>query len=198
MSETWTELVHQMHTMGTRTAECLALLQKAFIFSDRDSLDHCSKQLSAVRAGIPEMLKKVAEAARQDHTKRAYADIPNRYLEISDHLEILAEMLKKKINENILFSDRAITELSFLSQSLVEILKAATDLVLVKNPILVRYVQESEAMVEKTTTEYATHHEERLIEGLCLPISSSVFLKLLETLKGIAREAKSIAESMSN
>ncbi len=197
MSETWNELAHQMHTMGTRTAECLALLQKAFIYSDRDSLDHCSALLSAISAGVPEISKKVADAARQDQTKRVYADIPKRLLGICDQLEILVEMLRIKIDENILFSDRAITELSFLSQSLIEIVKAATDLVLVKNPILIRYVQESEAMVEKTTSEYATHHEERLIEGLCLPISSSVFLKLLETLKGIAREAKSIAESMS-
>jgi len=197
MIETWTELVHRMHAMGAKTGECLALLQKAFIYSDRDSLDLCSAQLSAIRAGVPEISKKVADTARQDKTKEIYADVPRHFLEICNHLEILAEMLKKKIDENILFSDRAITELSFLSQSLFEILNAATDLVLVKNPILIRYVEESEAMVEKTTTEYATRHEERLIEGLCLPISSSVFLKLLETLKGIAREARSIAESMS-
>jgi Na+/phosphate symporter len=197
MSETWTELVHQMHTMGTKTAECLALLQKAFIYSDRDSLDHCSAQLSAIRAGVPEISKKIADTVRQDQTKGVYADIPNRLLRICDQLEILVGMLRIKIDENILFSDRAITELSFLSQSLFEILNAATDLVLVKNPILIRYVQESEAMVGKTTAEYATRHEERLIEGLCLPVSSSVYLKILETLKGIAREAKSIAESMS-
>lgn len=197
MIETWTELVHKMHEMGVRTGECLALLQKAFIYSDRDSLDLCTAQLSSIRAGVPEMSKKVADMARQDKTKEVYADIPKHFLVIGDNLEIIAGMLKKKIDENILFSDRAITELSFLSQSLFEILNAATDLVLVKNPILLRYVQESEAMVEKATSQYATHHEERLIEGLCLPISSSVFLKLLETLKGIAREAKSIAESMS-
>ncbi|MDD2335856.1 MAG: hypothetical protein PHD01_04685 [Geobacteraceae bacterium] len=197
MSETWTELVHQMHTMGTRTAECLSLLQKTFIYSDRDSLNHCSEQLSAIRAGVPEMSKRVAAMARQDHAKSVYTDIPKRFLEICDQLEILKEMLTKKIDENILFSDRAITEVSFLTQSLFEILNAATDLVLVKNPILIRYVQESETMVEKATTEYATHHEERLIEGLCLPVSSSVFLKILETLKGIARETKSIAESIS-
>jgi len=197
MIETWTELVHKMHAMGTNTGECMALLQKAFIYSDRDSLDLCTAQLSAIKAGVPKILKKVAETARHDHTKKIYTEIPNHFLEICDNLEILAGMLKKKIDENILFSDRAITEVSFLSQSLLEILNAATDLVLVKNPILIRYVQESEAMVGKATTEYATRHEERLIEGLCLPVSSSVFLKILETLEGIAREAKSIAESMS-
>ena len=197
MIESWTELLHQMHAMGCKTGKCLGLLQKAFIYSSRESLNDALQQLAAITALEPELTKKVAVMARQENERKVYAEIPKHFLEIGGHLEVLAEMLKKKIDENILFSDRAVTELSFLSQSLIEILNAATDLVLVKNPILVRYVEESEAMVEKSTIQYATHHEERLIEGLCLPISSSVFLKILETLKGIAREAKSISESMT-
>jgi Na+/phosphate symporter len=197
MTETWTELVHEMHALGTKTGECLALLQKAFIFSDRESLDHCVAQLAELKEGELKISKKIADAARQDKAKDSYSCIPKHFLEICENLETLAGMLQKKITENILFSDRAITELSFLSQSLIEILNAATDLVLVKNPILIRYVQESETMVEKATNQYATHHEERLIEGLCLQVSSSVFLKILEAFKGIARNAKHIAESMA-
>jgi Na+/phosphate symporter len=197
MIETWTELIHQMHEMGTRTGNCLGLLQKAFINSSRESLSDCLRQLAEIKAQEPELSKKVAQMIRQEEERKVYAEIPKHILGICGHLEILAEMLKKKIDENILFSDRAVTEISFLSQSLLEILNAATDLVLVKNPILVRYVAESETMVEKATIQYATHHEERLIEGLCLPMASSVFLKVLDSLKGIAREAKCIAESMT-
>lgn len=197
MSETWTELRHQIHAMGSKAGKSLGLLQKAFIYSSRESLNDALQQLSALKALEPELSKHVAAMVRQDNERKAYADIPKHFLEIGGHLEVLAEMLQKKIDENILFSDRAVTELSFLSQSLIEILNAATDLVLVKNPILVRYVEESEAIVVKTTIQYATHHEERLIEGLCLPIASSVFLKILDTMKGIAREAKCISESMS-
>jgi hypothetical protein len=197
MTETWTELLHQMHALGIKTENCLELLQKAFIYSTRESLDQCMAQLAAIKEEEPGLSKKVAEMARQEKERGVYAGIPEHFLRICGQLEILAGMLKKKIDENILFSDRAITEISFLSQSLKEILKAATDLVLVKNLILIRYVQESEAMVEKATIQYATHHEERLIEGLCLPVASSVFLKILETFKGIAREAKKISENMA-
>lgn len=195
--ETWTELVHKLHTMGTKTGKCLELLQKAFIYSSCESLNSCIDQLAAIRSSEQKLSKEVAAMVRQNKEREAYAEIPRHFLGICDQLEILAETLRKKIDENILFSDRAITEVSFLSQSLMEILKAASDLVLVKNPILVRYVEESEAMVVKATIEYATHHEERLIEGLCLPVASSVFLKMLEAIKEIAREAKEIANSMS-
>jgi len=197
MNESWTELVHQIHTMGSRTANCLGLLQKAFIYSSRESLKDCLTELAAIKAEEPLLSKKIAEMVRQEKDRKVYGDIPKHFLAICGYLETLAAMLAKKFDDNILFSDRAITEISFLSQSLVEILNAATDLVLVKNPILIRYVQESEVMVEKATSEYATHHEERMIEGLCLPIASAVFLKFLDTLKGIAREAKSIAEKIA-
>lgn len=197
MNETWIELTHQIHEMGSKTGNCLSLLQKAFIYSSRKSLEDCQRKLAAIEAQEPVLSKKIAEMVRQEKERKVYAEIPKHFLEICGHLEVLAEMLRKKIDENILFSDRAVTEISFLSQNLLEILNAATDLVLVKNPILVRYVEESEAMVEKATIQYATHHEERLIEGLCLPMSSSVFLKVLESLKGIAREAKCISQRMA-
>jgi Na+/phosphate symporter len=197
MMETWTELVHKMHTMGIKSGECLELLQKAFIYSSSESLDACLTKLAAIRSSEPKLSKEVREMARQKMDREVFADIPRHFLVICDQLDILAETLKKKIDGNILFSDRAITEISFLSQSLMEILKAASDLVLVKNPILLRYVEESEARLTRATSEYATHHEERLIEGLCLPVASSVFLKILETMKAIAHEAKEIANSMS-
>ncbi len=196
MMETWTELVHKMHTMGIKSGECLELLQKAFIYSSSESLDACLTKLAAIRTSEPKLSKEVREMAKQKKEREVFADIPQHFLVICDQLEILAETLQKKVNENILFSDRAITEISFLSQSLMEILKAAADLVLVKNPILVRYVQESEARLTKATIEYATHHEERLIEGLCLPVASSVFLKILEAMKIIAHESKEISKKM--
>jgi Na+/phosphate symporter len=197
MNETWIELTHQIHEMGSKTGNCLSLLQKAFIYTSREALEDCLRKLAAIKAQEPVLSKKIAGMVRQEQERKMYAEIPKHFLEICGHLEVLAGMLRKKIDENILFSDRAVTEISFLSQNLLEILNAATDLVLVKNPILVRYVEESEAMVEKATIQYATHHEERLIEGLCLPVSSSVFLKILDSLKGIAREAKCISESMA-
>lgn len=195
--EPWTELVHRLHTMGIRTVECLELLQKSFIFSSRGELDECVARLAEIRASEPELSKELAKMIRHNNGRKVYKEIPQHFLYICDNLETLAEMLRKKIEENILFSDRAITEVSFLSQNLLEIIKAASDLVMVKNPVLLRYIQESEAMVVKATIEYATHHEERLIEGLCLPIASPVFLKMLEAVKGIAHQSKLIAESIS-
>lgn len=191
------DLLHQIHEMGTGAGECLACLQKTFISNSREASLACTERLSDIRAKEPEMMKAIASSARTAAEKQGLKDVVRHFLSICGHLEDLAGTLRQKVKENILFSDRGVTEVSFLSQTLADILRAAADLVLVRNPILIRYVLESETVVEKMTIEYATQHEERLIEGLCLPVAAPVFLSMLDAFKGIAREAKGVAEKMS-
>ncbi|RMD51794.1 MAG: hypothetical protein D6828_06715, partial [Nitrospirae bacterium] len=54
----------------------------------------------------------------------------------------------------------------------------------------------SDELFEKSI-DYSTAHEERLIEGLCLPINASIYLHMLDAIKGIAWHGKKIAEQFS-
>lgn len=197
MIETWDEMLHQLNKTGNSIAESLRLLQKAFINDSLEAMNECRAKLAAVRNKEPELARKIKEFAKEDREKEAYLAIPRHFLRICDNLEILAEILQKKIRENILVSDRAITEISFLSQTLVDMLKASSDIILVKNQVLIRYVLESEAILSSMVIKYGTLHEERLVEGLCLPLAAPLYLKILDTVNGIAREAKALAEEMS-
>jgi Na+/phosphate symporter len=197
MKTLYEEVRHEMHEIGTALEHCMVLLQRAFIKNSLDPLNACREKLAAIRDAEPELVKKVKELAQKDETKKEYAVILQHLIRICDDLAELTEPLEKKIKDKILFSDRAVTEISFLSQNLTELLKATGDLILVKNPILLRYVVESETMVTKMAIDYATKHEERMIEGLCLPVASPLFLKMLEIFKGIARNAKALASDLS-
>lgn len=190
------ELLHQIQDMGIGTVECLACLQKTFICHSLEAVRECRDRIAAIRAKMHEIVRNVERSERAKAEKEELEEVCRLFLAICGHLEEMADTLHKKARENILFSDRAITELSFLFHTLADMLKAAADLVLVRNPTLIRHVKDSEEIVAKATIEYATHHEERLIEGLCLPVASPIFLKMLECFKGIAREAKGIADKM--
>lgn len=197
MKKLYEEVRNEMHEIGTGTEHCMVLFQRAFIKNSLDPLNVCREKLAAIRNGEPALTKKLKELARKDETKRECAVTFQHLMRICGVLADLTEPLEKKIKGTILFSDRAVTEISFLSQNLAELLKATADLVLVKNPILIRYVMESETMVSKMTIDYATHHEERLIEGLCHTEASPLFLNILENFKKIAWETKEIAKCMS-
>ncbi len=198
MKTLYEEVRHELHEIGTGTGSCMVLLQRAFMKNSLEPVNACREKLTVIRNAEPELAKKVAELVRKDETKKEYSAILHHLMRICDDLAKLTEPLEIKIKERILFSDRAVTEISFLSQNLTELLKATGDLILVKNPVLIRYVEESETMVAKMAIEYATQHEERMIEGLCLPVASPLFLKMLDTFKGIAREAKGIASEVSH
>jgi hypothetical protein len=59
------------------------------------------------------------------------------------------------------------------------------------------YVRESQADVERMATEYATMHEERLIAGVCVPRSASIYVKMLEAIKNTAWHSKEIAVKLA-
>lgn len=197
MKTLYEEIRHQMHEIGTGTEHCMVLLQRAFMRNSLEPLNACREKLAVFRNAEPELTKKVKELVRKDETKKEYTTVLHHLMGICDDLSELTVPLETKIKERMMFSDRAVTEISFLSQNLAELLKATGDLILVKNPILLRYVEESEIMVAKMAIDYATQHEERMIEGLCLPVASPLFLKMLEIFKGIARKAKEIASELS-
>ena len=118
-------------------------------------------------------------------------------MKIVENLEKLSEIIDKKIRDNILFSDRAVKETVFLLQRLIEILSPTGDIILARNTFLSMYIEESQEGVGKMAREYATFHEERLIQGVCLPVSSSLYVNMLNAIKNIAWHAKEIAVKLA-
>jgi len=187
------ELIKEMSKLGRETDACLSLLQAAFINYSLDQLKECRQKVAEIRKAEVELAVKVTEAAKQNSEMKQYVLVPQHILRIAENIDSMAEMTARKMKENILFSERALTEATFLLQRLKEIIMSANDLLFCENTILNSYVEESEANLVKTCIEYATQHEERLIEGLCQPVSSSIYIAMLDCIRNIAWHAKEIA-----
>jgi len=187
------QLIKEMSDLGRQTDACLSLLQVAFINSTLDQLKECREKVSLIRKAEIELAIKITDAAKQNNDMKQYVLVPQHILRIAENIDVLSEMMVKKIKDHILFSERAITETTFLLQRLKEIIMSANDLLFCENKLLDSYVEESEANLVKTCIEYATQHEERLIEGLCLPLSSSIYITMLDCIRNIGWHAKEIA-----
>jgi len=48
------------------------------------------------------------------------------------------------------------------------------------------------------TIDFALSHEDRLIEGLCSPKASSLYLDILDSIKNTNRNVRSMTESLIN
>jgi Na+/phosphate symporter len=196
MKEDAKKLLLSMHEMANTAENCLSYLQTAFIYNSPKPLKDCYVNVETIKNTEVLLTKAITDIAKENPDLKAYVSVPVHLRRIGECIERLAELIDKKIKNDILFSDRAITEITFLLQRLIDILRPTADIILAKNVILKRYVEESESGVVKRANEYSTLHEERLIEGLCLPIASSLYINMLDAIKDIAWHAKEIATKL--
>lgn len=98
-----------------------------------------------------------------------------------DAIKGMLPHVKIKINEDILFSDKAIGELRYLFENTREILKNAGDTFLTRNRFLLDHVLDKGSYLNKLADSYALEHEDRLISGVCMPKASPMFLNILES-----------------
>lgn len=129
---------------------------------------------------------------------RHYVTVPTSILRIAENIEKLSDLVSTKIKEDILFSDRAISEVTFLFQRLIDIIRTTSDIILAPNSIMGNYIRESESGIVRRATDYATQHEERLVEGLCLPKASALYINILDYIKNIAWHCKEIANKIAS
>ncbi len=178
--------------------DCLSLLHSALTHNAAASLNDCMEKTTSIKMTETEICGKITYLARNDHSLKTYISIPQILLRINENIEKLNETLGKKLKDNILFTDRAVSELSILFGKLKEALKSTSDLLATKNTVLVKHINECEEDIVQKALEFATLHEERLIEGLCLPVASSLYLNMLNSIRCIAWDTKEIATKFSS
>jgi Na+/phosphate symporter len=116
---------------------------------------------------------------------------------VGDSLEELSTPIGRKIKDGILFSDKAVAQANQLFDNLTGILRSILDMLKTDNEFLKRYVLEEGQRLTKACNDFATEHEARLIEGLCLPQAAPLFLGMLDGMRTIGQHTVNIAKILS-
>uniref|UniRef100_A0A7C3UWE7 DUF47 family protein n=1 Tax=Desulfobacca acetoxidans TaxID=60893 RepID=A0A7C3UWE7_9BACT len=116
---------------------------------------------------------------------------------VGDNLEALSTPLARKIKEGVLFSDKAVGQANQLFDHLAGLLRSILDALKTDNEFLKRYILEEGQRLTQSCNAFATEHEDRLIEGLCLPQAAPLFLALLNGLRTAGHHAVAIAKILS-
>lgn len=149
-----------------------------------------------VRFQVEAATKAVIKEAKTDPDAAKLISIPTHLDRIQANTGRMASAIRRKAEEGVLFSDRGIAELEYLFERYRDIVLHVKELLVDKNMIVVKHIMESYKALEKKADEAATKHEERLIEGLCLPTASSMFLDILDSMKTSAWHAREIAKDL--
>ncbi|MGD2079772.1 MAG: hypothetical protein PVJ36_01405 [Nitrospirota bacterium] len=190
------EQVFELHELISEMVDGIDTLYTAFIYNNaalveglEDGLGRGSERAAALTEGL------VAEKKNEPRAG-LYVSVPSHVGRMGDGLASIASGLRTKIRDDVLFSDRAMSEVDYMFGRIRDILVNARDMVLAPNVLVGRHMVESEAAFEKMADEYATRHEERLIEGLCAPKASQLYIQMIDAFKGIAWHAKEIAKDL--
>jgi Na+/phosphate symporter len=112
---------------------------------------------------------------------------------IGDNIGGCKGPIEQKIRGGVLFSDKAVTQANFLFDQHTGIIRSVKDIFKTDNDFLKKYVLEEGRKLGQACLSFATEHEERMIEGLCLPQAAPIFMALLDRMGAIAQQEVDIA-----
>lgn len=117
------------------------------------------------------------------------------------HVQLMAEdigemipVLRKQIKQGIPFSQRGIAQTNELFEGQLEMLRVLADIFQTDNEVLKTFLrQEKGPSLCQRCIDFATAHEARLVEGLCLPHAAPIFLSLLDAVRNMAQHGMEVA-----
>jgi Na+/phosphate symporter len=198
MSET---LQGELRAMSRQTLEMLELTWKSFRKQDMGPLELAEKlgrEVHQREKALTELA--VKRSARQAGALEADRDlffIPMHLERIGDNIEFLTRAIRTMIQEGVPFTDRAIREVNTLFEQAIGLVECVRDVIATKNRVFLRHMLEEGQRYEAMANEYALFHQQRLIEGVCMPRASSVYVAIVDYFKGIGSHVRQIAQKLS-
>ena len=124
---------------------------------------------------------------------KPYLSMASSFDRMTFNIEGIVDRLKSKVQERILFSDRAVKEINDVFQEAMNLLESLPNLILTQDRLLAQHIGEQVRSVFKIANGYSEGHEERLIQGICVPKHSPIYLGILESLKGIIAQTLEVS-----
>ena len=121
---------------------------------------------------------------------------PGKLERVGDLMESILNVCTVKGRDGLAFSDKANAELDELFGVLKSLLTNFRDALLTNNIALLTTIVEQEKRIKNMVVDFGLAHETRLIQGLCMPKVSSLFLDLLDSVHGAAHHVREMAESL--
>lgn len=174
----------------------------------RDAIEMLSLTSASFRHYDPAKVDTAAALGRAVHkqekelTEQLLADppetdglrfVPSHLERSGDAIQGLLRCLRTMQAEGTTFTPGGAREISELLDKAAELLECTRDLALTRNRVLARHVEIETMRFQDRAAEFARAHEERLVQGVCMPEASSAYLSMLDYLREITRHARRIA-----
>ena len=145
----------------------------------KDQLHHFSSELTSF------IISKSPSTEKGREWAKPYLSIVSSLDRMAYNIEGILGRLEVKSQNHILFSDQAVKEVNDVFQEAMRLLESLPNLITTENKLLAQRIGEEGRVILKIANGYSEVHEERLIQGICVPKSSPIYLGMIESLKGV-------------
>jgi len=184
--------------MCQQNVEMLTLTARAFATQTTTTLGPATKlgrDIHQLEKALTEMTVRhlTAEEEKTLEGGKEFLFVPMHLERVGDNIELLIRAVNAMVKDGIPFTERAMGELNGLFGKDIEFLECIRDTVLTKNKVLMRHIVDESRQFDSRIDECALLHQQRMIEGVCVPKASSLFLAILDYLKGVESHCCQIA-----
>lgn len=194
------EFIDELKTMCLKAEEMLDISLQGFAKHSVkliDKAEKLGKELHYKEVGFAADLVEKAKLLDSEEDKRylmGLVSVGNHIEMIEDNVLNLLRCIKQKVDDSLLFSEKAVDELDFLFASTRDILKSTGDALVTENKTIIKHILDSEASLSQKADDFEVGHEERLISGVCTPKASSLYLDMVNSIKEINWHVKQVLE----
>jgi phosphate:Na+ symporter len=177
-------------TFETFMEHDLDLLAK--VLEDENRLNNYEKEIDA---DLINLVKVTNGQTKQSAV--IYADVVGDLELIGDYCKDILERVQIKIEEKLLFSDDAVKEYIVLYNIVENEFKKLVDAFSKDEACVLKELSKGHRGVNNLVDDYRKRHTERMIEGLCSPMSCNMYLNILDFTAEVYHHAKNIARNLA-
>jgi Na+/phosphate symporter len=180
--------------------EMLRLCRDAFFRNDPKPLERVKPLGEEVHLREKRLTQQVTIQLREAPFSLGAAEqlkmVPAALERVGDAAEGLARCIARRIREDRIFSDHALKEVRTLFDGITGLVEAVGTVLVTRSPELIRHLREDGARLHEQTYRFQADHEDRLLRGVCVPGSGSVYLGMLDNFREIERYTRRLADAL--
>lgn len=159
------------------------------VYEREKYIDYLNREITDYLVGINTLDIPMADARLVGGLFHVANDIER----IGDHAENFADSAKERMEKNIPFSEKAVTQMKDMTDMVIKELDYALDMFSKRNPEHMKEILELEDSVDEKERKIQKSHVKRLSKGKCTPEAGMIYSDTVSGLERAADHATNIA-----
>ncbi len=181
------ELMQRFLDVFETATPILDELKKGFFAQKAAIIQDCEKKFGDLLISRVPYVEKIIGEKEKSEADKKYVRLLPALQTIALAIENLMYKMEAKVASNILFSEKALSEIRELYGLMQEQFRDTKDYVITRNPSLKQSIRQHMEKTFQLIEELAIVHQNRLITGICMPQASYLYLDITDSLKRISR-----------